>query len=232
MTLFDDFSRAINQFTDRRFLGVLAKALALTIALLFGVGFALLWGLSLILPPDLTLPFIGTVTFFDNLAFFAAIPVIIAASGLIMFPVAAVFVGLFLDEIAEAVEQRHYPTLPAVSALPISTVLSDGARFTALFLFANGVALIIYLVSTVLAPVIFWIVNGFLLGREYMHQVALRRMDPPAARALRRRHVWQMWAAGIILAIPLSIPILNLIIPILGVAVFTHLVERLRRTDQ
>jgi uncharacterized protein involved in cysteine biosynthesis len=37
-----------------------------------------------------------------------------------------------------------------------------------------------------------------------------------------------LWLAGILMAIPLSVPLLNLAIPILGAATFTHLYHRLK----
>jgi uncharacterized protein involved in cysteine biosynthesis len=37
----------------------------------------------------------------------------------------------------------------------------------------------------------------------------------------------KVWLAGILMAAPLSIPLVNLVIPVLGVATFTHLFHRL-----
>jgi CysZ protein len=92
------------------------------------------------------------------------------------------------------------------------------------------VALVLYLIFTPLAPILFWVVNGILLGREYAQLVALRRIGrgrgrrvPQASPAhdLRRRR-----ADGV----PLTIPVVNLLVPILGAATFTHLYHRLSRT--
>ena len=38
-----------------------------------------------------------------------------------------------------------------------------------------------------------------------------------------------MGPAGALMAAPLSIPLVNLVIPVLGVATFTHMVQRLAR---
>jgi uncharacterized protein involved in cysteine biosynthesis len=92
---------------------------------------------------------------------------------------------------------------------------------------ANLLALIIYFASTLLAPVIFWVVNGFLLGREYFQLVAARRVGMEAANRLRKKHFMEIWFSGILMAIPLSIPIVNLVVPLLGVAVFTHQFHRI-----
>ena len=78
-----------------------------------------------------------------------------------------------------------------------------------------------------LAPFVFWLVNGFLLGREYFALVARRRLGPEAAAELGRRHAGRIWLAGTAMAVPLSVPVLNLVVPILGVAVFTHQFHRM-----
>jgi uncharacterized protein involved in cysteine biosynthesis len=79
-----------------------------------------------------------------------------------------------------------------------------------------------------LAPIIFWGLNGFLLGREYFTLAAIRRVGRTKAKQLRRRHVGRIWLAGALMAVPLSVPLVNLLIPILGAATFTHLFHALR----
>ena len=57
--------------------------------------------------------------------------------------------------------------------------------------------------------------------------VAMRRVGRKRAKELRRKHFLTVWIAGILMAMPLSIPLLNLVIPILGAATFTHLFQLL-----
>jgi len=40
----------------------------------------------------------------------------------------------------------------------------------------------------------------------------------------------QIWIAGTLMAAPLSIPLVNLLIPLLGAATFTHMFHRLNGT--
>ncbi|NHX27910.1 hypothetical protein HA397_28620, partial [Escherichia coli] len=82
-----------------------------------------------------------------------------------------------------------------------------------------------------LAPVLFWLVNGYLLGREYFPMVAMRRMGRIEAPQFRRKNRGQVWLAGTLMAIPLSVPLINLLIPILGAATFTHLFHRLAKSS-
>jgi len=71
--------------------------------------------------------------------------------------------------------------------------------------------------------VLFYGVNGYLLGREYFEQVAMRRLDPEAARRLRRAHQGRIVLAGVAIAFLLTVPILNLIAPVLATAFMVHL---------
>mgnify|MGYP007061007021 CR=1 FL=1 len=72
-----------------------------------------------------------------------------------------------------------------------------------------------------------YVLNGFLLGREYFMLVAMRRLGRPGAVQLRRRHPVAIWVAGTLMAAPLSVPVVNLLVPVLGAATFTHLFHRL-----
>lgn len=229
MSVLVDFARSLGQLGDPRFLRVLLWALAITIAGLAAVFWGAMLTLGWFLPETVTLPWIGDVTFVDNLVSGAAVALMLVLSVVLMVPVAAGAVGFFLEDVAEAVEAKHYPHLPEAHGYGWGTQIRDALRFFAIICLANLVGLVIYLTVAPLAPFIFWIVNGFLLGREYSQLVAARRLGRERAEAFCRRHFWRNWATGTAMAIPLSVPILNLVVPILGVAVFTHQFHRLDR---
>jgi CysZ protein len=222
-----DFLRALRQLPDRRFASVLLTGLALTVALLVTVYWLFTQIIAWVIPETLTLPWIGEVGGISTAIGWAAIPVMLLASVFLMIPVASAFTGIFLDRIANAVEDRHYPNLPPARAVGLLEGVADGLKFMALLLAVNLLALIVYIFLAPLAPLIFWGVNGFLLGREYTQLVALRRLDANGASAFRRRHRVQIFAAGVMVAVLLTIPVVNLLVPILGAATFTHLFHRL-----
>lgn len=226
MSLIGDFLRALAQVFDRRFLWVLIKALGLTIGLLLAVTAGAGWLLAFV-PTDLgTWPLVGAVALPTlGLQALGVIGVLIASSFL-MIPVAALFVGLFLDEIAEAVEARHYPDLPAAAGQGFLEGLGSAIRFTGVVVGVNILALLIYLISGPLAPFVFIAVNGLLLGREYFEMVAARRLSASDAATLRKANFWRTWLAGIAMATALVVPIMNLIVPVLGVATITHQFHR------
>jgi len=228
MNLFSDFTKAVQQLTDPKFMTVLIKAVGLSAILFVGAYFGLVYLATAILPGSIDPPFFDPIPigdWFDEIALGGALIMAI----FLMFPVAMVIIGIFLEEIADAVEKRFYPHLPAVPRLPFASIMGEALRFLMIMIVANILALIIYFASALLAPVIFWVVNGYLLGREYFQLVAMRRLGLHEADKLRKKHRWEIWFAGILMAIPLSVPVLNLLIPLLGVATFTHMFHRLSR---
>ena len=229
MSLVVDLGRALAQLGDPRFRRVLLRSLLLTVLALAAVFWVVVLGLGWLLPDTLSLPWIGEVGFLDDLAFWAGVGLMLALSVVLMVPATAAVVGFFLDDVAAAVEARHYPALPPVEGQGWGEQVRDGLAFFALVAGANLVALAIYFALPPLAPVVFWLVNGFLLGREYFGLVARRRLGRQAAAGLGRRHAGRIWLAGTAMAVPLSVPVLNLVVPVLGVAVFTHQFHRMAR---
>ena len=225
-----DVLKAIGQVGDSRFLSVAGKGVGLTIALLFAftVGFA--YTIGALIPDSFAFPWIGEITWVDNVASIAVIPIMIGASVFLMVPVASVFTGFFLDDIAEAVEGKYYPNQPPVARVPLTEGLFESLKFLGVLIGVNLLALVLYLIFAPFAPLIFWSVNGLLLGREYATLVAARRLGSRGARAYRSKNFMGIWMMGTLMAIPLTIPIVNLFVPILGVAAFTHQFHRLNRS--
>ncbi len=213
-------AKALDQIGDRAFRAVLLKAVGLTVGVLVALYVLAGWLVAGLGPYDL--PVIGVV---DPGGWAAGIAVgaLILASVFLMIPVASICIGFFLEDIAAAVEARHYPDLPGASPLSLSRALVDSLQFFGVLVIANLCALVIYLLVPPLAPVIFYVVNGYLLGREYFQLVALRRVPKSEARRLRRRHRGRIWVMGMAMAVPLSVPIVNLLVPLVGVAAYTHL---------
>jgi CysZ protein len=224
-----DFMRALGQLGDRRFRRVVLLGVLLAIVLLVGVYAGFLGLIQWITPDSLDLPFVGTFEGLHSLLGWASAALMIGLSVFLMVPVAALLSGLYLEDVVRAVEDRHYPELPPVAPGRISDTLIDTANFFAVLVVVNAIALIAYAFVGPFMPVVFWAMNGYLLGREFFGLVATRRLGRPAAKALRSRYSGQIWLAGTLMAAPLSIPFVNLFIPVLGVATFTHMFHRLAK---
>jgi uncharacterized protein involved in cysteine biosynthesis len=223
-----DFLRAVGQVFDRRFAGVLLWSLALTVALLAGASAGAVWLVGF-LPASFELPLIGEIATPFVAVQGLTLVAMLGLSAFLMFPVAAMFVNLYLDRIVDAVEARHYPSLPPVRAMGLGEAIRSGLWFTFVVLAVNLVAMVFYLLSGPFAPFVFWAVNGYLFGREYFELVAQRRVEPAENRGLRRRHWFQLWLSGSLMAVPLSVPLVNLVVPVIGVATYTHMFHRLSR---
>ena len=229
--IFDDFFRSVGQLSDPRFRSVLLKGLALTIGLLIAVTIAMTWLVGFLVPDTLSLPFIGEVSWVGGIAGWAAFLVMMVLSVVLMVPVAGAFTGIFLDEVADAVEEQHYPELSPAPHVPMVETIRDSVGFFGVIVGVNLIALILFFFVGPFAPMLFWVVNGYLLGREYFQMAAMRRVGREQAKQLRSRHNLQIWTAGTLMAIPLSIPLVNLLIPIVGAATFTHLFHRVTRNQ-
>lgn len=229
--IFSDFGKALSQIGDPSFRGVVFKGVGLTLVLFIAIYMGVIWFLGWVLPDPVVLPLVGEVAWLDEVVAGASLIVMIIASVFLMIPVASAFASFFLDDVADAVEARHYPHLTKAPHIGFAEGLRDGLRFMGLLIVANLFALILYVIFPFAAPLIFVAMNGFLLGREYFQLIALRRLGRDGAKRARSKHAVKIWAAGMLMAAPLTIPILNLIIPVLGAATFTHLFHRVVAVD-
>lgn len=226
--IFHSFRLALSQIGAPRFRQVLLMGVGLAFALLVVFFAALMWMLNAALGPETTLPFIGAVSWLGDVVNVTAIIAFFVLSIFLMVPVASAMTSLFLDRVADAVEERHYPHLHKATPVPFGDALRDTVNFLGVLVGANTVALVLYVMFVPLAPLIFWALNGFLLGREYFTLAAMRHEGRAGAKAMRKRHSGKIWMAGILMAVPLSLPFVGLVIPILGAATFTHLYHQIR----
>jgi CysZ protein len=145
----------------------------------------------------------------------------------LLFPaVATLVISLFIDRIITAVETQYYPFLPAPIPLSFWHSMAVAVKFTSVMLMLNLFALPLYLVP-VLNVTVFYGLNAYLLGREYFELVALRRLDPRSAQRLRQAHRLRFFIAGLLITGLLTLPIVNLVAPLLAAAFMVHLVTAL-----
>ena len=226
--ILSDFLKSVAQFDDPKFRRVLWRGMGLTIVLLIAACLLVNFGINQLLSSAWAANLIGNQSWLGALINVGGVLFTIALSIWLMVPVTSAIIALFLDEVAQAVEARHYPHLPKQTATKLQEQILVGIRFLGILLLANIGALILSMIVPLLAPFVFWATNGYLMGREYFQMAAMRRMPRAQAQELFQRHHGSIWTAGILMAIPMSIPLVGLFIPILGAATFTHQFERLR----
>jgi uncharacterized protein involved in cysteine biosynthesis len=145
---------------------------------------------------------------------------------LLMPAVTALVASFFADEIAELVEQSHYPADPPGVALPLWPAAVEGVK-TALLAIAIYLCVLPFFLFAGAGAVVFFIATAWLLGREYFQLAAMRFRPMAEAKALRRRHRATVFTAGLFIAAFVSIPILNLATPLFGIALMVHMHKRL-----
>ena len=149
----------------------------------------------------------------------------------ILFPsVATIFVGLFFEEVVTAVEKRHYPNEPPARAQPVSQVLASTAKFALVVVSLNLLCLPLYLILIFVPPfnlVLYYLLNGYLVSREYFELVSFRRMDPIAARSIRLHNRGRILLSGILITFLLTIPIINFLTPVIATAFMAHVFHSL-----
>jgi len=141
------------------------------------------------------------------------------------FPiVTATTAALFADQVVDAVMARHYPGARLPHKVSIAEMLFDGLKLAVLALFVNVFTLPLLFFPPVYAAVAYGL-NGYLLGREYFEMPAFRRLPRAEAKALFQRHRARFVLAGVAIAFLATIPILNLIAPVIGIAFMVHIFE-------
>lgn len=151
---------------------------------------------------------------------------------LLLFPATfGVMVSLFLERIADIVESKHYPQLGKARGIPVWTAIWTGLVFLVAVIALNLVMLPFYLLALFVAglgALLFYGINGWLTARLYYEQVALRRLSPAEVKAWRRANAGMLWATGVIIVLLGTIPVVNLLVPVVGTAAMVHVAQALK----
>jgi CysZ protein len=217
------FELAFGQLTDPKLRGVLWQSLLLSLVLQIALIALAWWGLA------------SFATFKwqwvnDLIRWLGTGAVIVLA--LMLFPASfGIVISIFMERIADIVEAKHYPALGPARGIPIWTGLWTGVAFLVALVALNLVMLPLYIVAIFVAglgAVLFYAVNGLLTARMYYELVALRRRSPADVKAWRKANPGILWLTGIAIVFLGTIPILNLLVPVVGTAAMVHVAQSLK----
>lgn len=219
-----DFFKALGQLPDPAFRAVLRKTLLLSLVAFAALVVALWIALSQVVAFQWN--WLNTL-----LEFLGGLAVFYVA--LLLFPgIVGVVISYFLEDAVLAVEAKHYRDLGTPRAQPVHTAILLSLRFAVIVLVVNLIALPLYAVLILLPPLnlfVFYVLNGYLLGREYFELVALRRLEAAAAGRMRRQYRGRVVSLGVAAAFLFTVPLVNLIAPLIVTAWMVHVFERIRR---
>lgn len=215
------FVLSLGQLGDPRIAAVFLKSFAVTLVILIAPGIGL-WlaapGLLASLGLDGDNGWLGALT---------AIVATAILAWLLFRAVAIAVMQFFADDVVAAVEAKHYPAALA-TARPVGAgrAAAMGLGSAGRAILVNLAALPLYLlllvtgVGTIFA---FILVNGWLLGRDLGDMVAARHLPREAMRGWRETTGTARLVMGLAVAGLFVVPVANLLAPILGAAMATHL---------
>ena len=221
------FARALGDLADPVVRRVLVKSLAVTLLLFLAAAALLGWLLTGTDPCGL-----GPLAYECRIEAGggALVSALLGLLGLwFLFPAIAIgVIGVFADEVVEAVERRHYPDA-AGRDVPLGRSLRLSLASVGRLLLWNLLAAPFYLILLVtgIGPfLLFSAVNALALGRDLGEMVAARHhkgedMKQWLAATRLRRATLGLGAAWLFL-----IPFANLLAPLLGAAAATHMFHR------
>ncbi len=188
---------------------------------------ALLYLLHIYWPQDLSFGY-KWLTWLDDAGFVA----VALVGSYVLFPaISTTVMGLLTDKIALAVEEEYYPNRIGARKVPLLETFLGSIKLMVLMIIINLIALVPYIVLLATAGtgtfLLFVAVNGFLLGREYFEMVAIRHMDAREVRRFRKRYSGRIFIGGATIAVLFAIPFVNILAPIIGTAMMTHIYHNL-----
>ena len=210
------FARAVSQFDDPTFRGVLLRSIAWSVGCFATLAASAVWIIHRVLQLHGWLAWGADVL--------GSLATALLAFWLFL-PVAAAIGTLYFDRIARSVERRFYPWLAPPDGASWLEQARDGAVVALRVLLLNVVALMLAIVLPGIGLILGWMITGYAIGRGLFVAVAMRRMPREAAESLYRRHRFPVLCQGAILALAAYIPLLNLLIPIVGVAAMVHVLD-------
>ena len=143
----------------------------------------------------------------------------------LFLPVALAIAAQFTDSVAGAVERRHYAGLAAPAGASVMAQAGFGLWFGVKLLALQILLLPLFFIP-IFGALIALLIAAHALGAGLLREVSLRRMNLAHSRIAWQRLRWQGWLLGLALALMAMVPVLNLFVPIIGIAAATHLLIR------
>lgn len=219
------FLLSLRQLGDPRIVRVFVTSFAVTVLLMATLGAALWWSARAAARTWLAASDTGA-----GVAGFLALLAAVALAWLLFRAIAIAVIGIFADDVVAAVEARHYPAaLASARPVPLARSAVMGAASAARAILVNLAATPLYillLVTGIGTPIGFFVVNAGLLARDLGDMVAVRHVERRALPDVRRATRGARLMLGAVTTGLLLIPFVNLLAPVLGAAMATHVFHR------
>ncbi len=214
-------SLTVQQLRDPALIRVFAKSLGLTLLVFLMLGVGLVFGFRW---------YAAAHGWGQDGGLAAAAMAVLAAAvlGWLLFRAVAIpMMSFFADDVVAAIEGTHFPRAAQVArrvSFGASLQLAGASLLRLVGLNLLALPGYFLLMFTAVGPLLlFVIVNALLLGRDLGEMVAVRHLDPQAMKAWLRMTRGPRAVMGLMITGLLMVPIVNLIAPIIGAGMATHL---------
>jgi len=219
--MFTPILRAIGQLGDPRLLGVLVMSLALSAVCFFVLAAGCTWAVHHWITDNPALA--GHNILGDIASAMGGVAAVVAAVWLFL-PVAIAIGGMFQEPVCRAVERRWYPGLPPAAGTSMLAPVWDGLVLGLRMTLYSLAGLLVGLLIPGFGLPLGLLIAGWGLGRGMFASIAFRRMSRAEALAKYHSQRGAVLAQGIALALLGSVPLVNLLLPIVGPAAMVHMV--------
>lgn len=145
----------------------------------------------------------------------------------LLFPI---LISFFDDYMADLIEQRDYPQLPRAEP-PFWPTFKHDAWFSVKAVSINLLLFPLYFIP-LLGQLLYFGMNGYLLGMQIFRMCAGRRVSLEQGKMLQKQAKGPIVLAGAAIMLAATVPFLNLAAPVLGVATMLHLFHALNGTEK
>lgn len=215
---------SIGQLGDRRILAVLAKSIAITLLVFAAIGYSLVRAFGWLAALPQVAQWLGGEA--DTVGVIGGVVAVLLLGWMLFRAIAVAVIGLFADEIVEAVERRHYPARATIARSPgwrrsARMALASVGRALGYNVLASP--FYVLLLFTAIGPLLlFMVVNAVALGRDLGEMVAARHLPAERMPQWLATTRGSRAATGLVATALFMLPVVNLLAPILGAAFATH----------
>jgi uncharacterized protein involved in cysteine biosynthesis len=130
--------------------------------------------------------------------------------------------NFFAEDIATQIEKIHYPELENPRKIPFLESLISALKFFAKSLFLN-IFLLIILFIPLIGIFAYYLINGYLISREYFETIALRRISIKQINQNFAKKRFKYICCGAFITFLMNLPIINILSPIIAISMIVHL---------
>ena len=217
--MFTELRKALKDVFSNKIRGLIFWSVLSAVIVLVVLFFGFVYAMSFFELTDMpkiqkTVEFLGYILFF--------------IMSLMLFPAVVTLVsGFFIDSVTDRLAAKNnikvLRNVPLSESLSVSGVAALKSVMTSAALIPATMILGLIPLINFLPVVLYYVMNGRLLAREYFFAVALRYMEKQKAEDLFNRYRVYWTKAGIIIAVLMTIPVVNTISPLIAMAFMQRL---------